>query len=189
MEMKRRSSVALVIGLILLVVVITVYFLFRLNVQKQELRSTENDTGPMLAQFAGNGLDTQYPDSAALNRLVRGYINNLQFETDVFSLTTLVNWPENYPQLTLSFKVTPTTEYLCWGQDFVAADGTTTPYEQTLFLLTDNNKLFAEGQQILTKDEAEVALQSGTPVILALNKNYDSSETNTVFQIAIIGCQ
>lgn len=190
MEMKKNSWV-IVIAAIILTVAVALYLLFRISTQRQVvITSPIAQEGSVQTQFSGNGLDSQYPDTLSLSRVIRGFMQNNQFlDGGMFYLDTQVNWPEREPLRPILFRLMPTTEYLCWGENFVAADGTSTPYVDTLFMLDDNHKLFAEGQGVLTQEQATNMIQPGTPVILALSKGYVNSELNDVFQIAIIGCQ
>lgn len=179
----------MIIGVVILVIAVVAYLLFRWNTQRRFEAENIVPEGPVLAQFSGSGLDTQYPDTISLNRLVRGFIQSTDPENDNFLLAAQVNWPETEPLRPIPFRVMDQSEYLCWGENFVAADGTTTPYQETLFLIDDSHKLQAPDQRLLTKDEAFALLQEGSPVLLALTKGYDGSEINTVFQLVIIGCQ
>jgi len=166
------------------------YFFYGSTYQRLSGQDAPKNEGPILAQFAGNGLDSQYPDSLSLNRVTRGSIKFAELSSSFVTVTTQINWPEPEPVRDISFRTVPSTEYLCWGNEFVTGDGTRAAFNDTIFLLDSSRKLFAEGQKPLLGEEAQRELNKGPDVIVALTEPYNnSSAENTIFQIAIIGCQ
>lgn len=185
----------MVVGMAGVVVLIVAAFFISRWRQQDLIRSRiEQETlierGDVQTRFLQSGLDVSTPDALALSRVVRGYIDSQNLaESSSFVLSTQINWPEEQPQRLIPFLITPTTEYLCWGEGLQHPDGTYARYTETIFMLDDTHKLFAEGQQSLTQEQAAELLQDGTPVILALQQGYVNNQVNKVFQIAIIGCQ
>lgn len=194
MEMRKKLLVPIIVGVVLLVVIIVAFLAFRLNNQYL-VRSTPTsdivvEQGDVQTRFLENGTDTATPDSLQLSRIVRGYIDSTNLSGDSsLVLSTQLNWPDQEPQRPIPFRVTENTEYLCWSEGFQPEGGPYATYQETVFLLDDNHKLSEANQKPLTVQEAEEALQKGTPVILALQKGYVNSQVNNIFQIAIIGCQ
>lgn len=193
--MKKKPAVPIIVGIVLLLIIGVVYLIFRLNAQRQYAgQEVFVEQGDVDARFLNNDLDTA-PDAAVQGRVIRGYIDRTDFtSTDnnpngYIVASVQLNWPAEEPQRTIPFELMPNSEFLCWGNDFVAQDGTTTPIKDTIFLLDDLHKLEIAGQKGLTREEALQKLQRGTPVVLALSEQYVGTSINKVFQVAIVGCQ
>ena len=195
MDMRNKSSIVIVLGVAGVVVLIVAAFsIFRWRQQDLIRSRIEQETlierGDVQTRFLQTGLDRSTPDALPLSRVVRGYIDSQNLvESSSFVLSTQINWPEEQPQRLIPFLVTATTEYLCWGEGLQHPDGTYSTYAETIFMLDDTHKLFAEGQKPLTQEQAADLPQKGTPVILGLQQGYINNQVNNVFQIAIIGCQ
>jgi len=181
----------MVIAVVVLAIVVALAYFFSRSASEQlNGRGSASDEGPILAQFSGNGLDAQYPDTLSLNRVIRGSIQSADLSRALIRVATQVNWPEPNPVRDISFQTLPSTEYLCWGAEFVTGDGTRAQFNDSIFLLDTTRKLFVAGQRPLSIEEAQRKLDKNPNVIVALTQLYDnSSAENKIFQIGIIGCQ
>lgn len=181
--MKKRVVVPLLIGVLLLTVSVSVYFIFRHRAIPEAAQPVDVN-----AMFLNNPVVLS-PDAANLGRVIRGTVLEEKFAENQLWISTQLNWPESQPTMNIVYELMPTSEFLCWQDGFTTGDGSYALYSDTIFLLSDDRKLQEATQTILTKDEAATKLNPGTPVVIALNEAYHQNGINKAFQIAIVGCQ
>jgi hypothetical protein len=187
--MKNKNQRLVAIAAILFVSAIVLYYLFgRYSALQQRKLSEELLEGTVTAQFDGQG-DTS-PDAPALSRLIRGKF--VELNGDEMTVATRINFPDKNRLLNIRYEITPKTQYLCWPSSMPdSATGQPIPLDETNFILTDETRLFIQGETYLTRDEAIRKFESDKSLVLvgALEKPYVRLQKNRIYQIGIVGCK
>jgi hypothetical protein len=185
--MKKQSPAFFLAGVLLLLAITVIYLFSRIRSEQVARSEAANIPNAVVSGTFGSTTDLSADDSQ-MRRLIRGSITGIQ--EDSFLLSTMVNWPQKDRRMNYVIETSPRTEYLCWpskvstqgGQEVVVIDAT--------YFLTNETKLFMQGERSLSRAQAEELLEKDNIVMVALQENFSAKvqAVNTAFQVAILGC-
>ena len=183
LQIDTKNKRYILIGFFLLITVGFVYVLNLTHIKNEEQKIKANQE--IFYKFGK--VENQPPDSIMKNRVVRGELISL---TDTYiTLKTEITWPEVRNVQDIVFNLADNTRFICWPSAVQGTDGSRIMLRDSLFTVSDESLLTINGEKYLLAEDAKKKLIKGTYLILALRDTYVYKGVNTIYQVAIVGCQ
>lgn len=185
--MKKQSPAFFLAGVLILLAGAVGYLFFHIRSQQVARSEAANLPNAVVSGTFGSTTDLSADDSQ-MRRLIRGSVTGIQENS--FLLSTMVNWPQKDRRMNYTIETSPRTEYLCWPSKVMTSTSTEVVVIDATYFLTNETKLFMQGERPLTKAQATELLQKNNLVMVALQENFSAKvqAQNIAFQVAILGC-